>query len=226
MPVKQRIVRVYPLARRRGVGYQHSDRPRPVLAGHAHAPFRVGNAAREDEIDGRLEIIRVLLEKGPRLGKENLEALVDSNLRLVGFDLAEVGIGGRVDDELVFEHQLGVQAHLPERGSSRVKDMVGVVQVKFLKRARNAIGYELNVPARRNLFQTGSRALLIEPSLDAAGIGRPEGVFTGAGNFAVQDDPPGLRVARGEAKAAKRNREPYDETSIGHFTDRVPDRIE
>src|SRR6266849_4909818 len=91
------------------------------------APFRVGNAAREDEIDRRLEIIRVLLEKGPRLGKENLEALVDRNLRLVGFDLAEVGIGGRVDDELIFEHHLGVQAHLPEGGSARVEDVARIV---------------------------------------------------------------------------------------------------
>src|SRR5258708_889230 len=107
----------------------------------------------------------------------------------------------------------------------RVKDMVGIIQVKFLERTGDAVGYELNVPARRNVFQTGSRALLIEPSLDAAGIRRPEGIFTGAGNFAVQEDPPGLRVARGEAKAAKRDRNPYHETSISHFTCRVPDRI-
>src|SRR5258708_62359 len=145
---------------------------------------------------------------------------------MVGLDLAEVGIGSRVDDELVCEYQVGVQAHLPEGGSTRVEDVVRIVQVKFLERARNAVGYELNVPARRNFLQTGSRALLIEPSLDAAGIRRPEGVFTRAGNLAVQQDSPGLRVAGGEAQAAKRDRKPYHKTSMGSFHRRVPDRIE
>lgn len=185
MLVEQRIGGIHLLPRRGGVGCQQPDRPRSVLACHAHAPFRVGDPACENEIDRGLEIVRVFLKKGPRLRKENLEALVDRNLRLIGFDLAEVGIGGRIDDEFVFEYELRVQAHLPERGSPRVEDIAWIVRVNFPERARDAIGDELNIPARRNLLQTGSRALLIEPPLDAAGIRRPESVFIGAWNAPV-----------------------------------------
>ena len=97
---------------------------------------------------GVLKVIRVLLEKRPRLRKENFEALVNRDLRLIGFDLAEVGIGSGVDGKLVFEHELCIEPDLTECCALRVENIAGIARVNFSERAPNGIGDELNVPAR------------------------------------------------------------------------------
>src|SRR4030095_9314401 len=102
-------VRPDTLAGRLIVGEQGSHRPRAFLAGETNAVKRINNATGEHQVDGRREISGVLLKKRSLLGKENLESLVDSDLRFVGLHLAEIRIDSCVQDEAVLQKHLGVE---------------------------------------------------------------------------------------------------------------------
>ncbi len=80
------------------------------LSRHADAVFGMHDVARVDQIDGRDEVVGILKKEGPQFGKVNGEALIDGELRLIGFDIAEVGVDGRVENDAVFQDQLGFAA--------------------------------------------------------------------------------------------------------------------
>ena len=82
----------------------------PRLSGEADPELRVHDATAEEEVDGRLEVAGVLQEERSPLREEDLEALVDRHLGLVGLHLAEVGVHGGVEDQAVAEDALEVQA--------------------------------------------------------------------------------------------------------------------
>ncbi len=69
----------------------------------------MSNPAREDKIDGSCEVVAVLQKEGPLLGKEDFEPLIDCDLGLIRFDLAEVGIDSAVEHEAVVQDELGVE---------------------------------------------------------------------------------------------------------------------
>ena len=97
------------LARGSIVGGQGARDPRARLARQAEAVLRVGDPAREEELGRGLEESRVLDEERPPLGEDDLVPLVDGHLRLVGFDLAEIGIERGIQRVRFVEHQLRVE---------------------------------------------------------------------------------------------------------------------
>ncbi len=70
------------------------------------------DVARKYRNDRAREVVAVLQKKRALLGEKHSETLVDRNLRLIGFDLAEVRIDGRVEHETVVQNELRVQPDL------------------------------------------------------------------------------------------------------------------
>ena len=98
------------LARRAIVYYESSKSPARCFTREPHSELRIDNAARKEKGLGRIKVAGVLEEERPPLGKEDLEALVDSHLRLIGFNLAEVRIRRDVEGEGVMKHNLRIDA--------------------------------------------------------------------------------------------------------------------
>ena len=99
-----------------------AKKPRFVSADfscQANAVFRVDDVARVDQEDRRAEVIRVLEKERPELGKVDRVTLVDGELGLIGFHIAEIGIDGSVEHDAVFDDELGFAARqcLQGRGS-------------------------------------------------------------------------------------------------------------
>src|SRR5678816_1735899 len=90
----QRIIRRYNLPRRLIVRKQRAYRPRAQFPSETHTVFRVRDATGEDEIDGCIEVGGIFEKERTLFGEENLETLVDRDLRFIGLDLREIGING------------------------------------------------------------------------------------------------------------------------------------
>src|SRR5574339_11280 len=73
----------------------------PDLAGELGARHGIGDAPRVDQPVGRVVLLQSLEEERALLGIEQLEALVQSDLTDVGFDLREVGVGGGTEGEVL-----------------------------------------------------------------------------------------------------------------------------
>ena len=114
------------------VRHQHAQRPWTILAGQPHAESWVLNAPGEDQVDGGHEVVRIFQEERALLGKENLKALIHRDLRLIGLDLTEIRVDGRIQNELIFQDGLGVQTGLPEGGALSISRITRVPQVQFL----------------------------------------------------------------------------------------------
>ena len=82
------------------------------MATHPRSQTRLVDTPREEQIERRGEVIGVLEKERPQFGKKDLEALVDRDLRLVGLDLAEIGIDSQVQRDPVLEDELGVGSHV------------------------------------------------------------------------------------------------------------------
>jgi hypothetical protein len=93
---EQRIGCDNAFARRPVIGKKSTDRPRPHLACEPHSIKWINNPAGEDQIKRSLKIIGILLKKWAFFGEENLKPLVDSDLRIIRFDLPKVGVDGGV----------------------------------------------------------------------------------------------------------------------------------
>src|SRR6266567_8203954 len=78
---------------------QGAERPFSEFSRYARAKLRVGDLAREKQIDRRGEKSGVLDEERALLREKDSEALVDGDLRVVGLDLAEIGIQCDVEGE-------------------------------------------------------------------------------------------------------------------------------
>src|SRR5207247_2815324 len=86
-----------------------AEGPAAGLSREPHAAARVHDLSRVEQVDGCLEVARVLDEEGALLGEEHLEALIDGDLGIVGLHLAEIGIDGPVEGERVSSDYLGVE---------------------------------------------------------------------------------------------------------------------
>src|SRR4029077_4021000 len=141
---------------------QRAERPFAEFARHAAAELRVGNLAREKQVYGGREKSGVLNKKRAFFRKTNSEGLVDRDLRIVRFDLAEIRIQGNVKRERVFQHELGVQpgAVLKFIGEGRWRSGIWRIRWKRLIEkmvaGKNAVGDELNIAARRDIFDSAN----------------------------------------------------------------------
>ena len=164
-------------------------------------------ATREDQIDRRCEEVAVLQKERAFLREENFEALVDRDLRLVGFDLAEVGIDRRIEHEAAVQDELSVQTDVGFESAALESRMVRVALVDVAEAAKQSVGNQLNVPAGRDVLHPARIGGLVEAPLNAVGNSRPEHVFVGARDAAIQNDAPLLLVRFGEAQALEWDRD-------------------
>src|SRR5579885_1993252 len=208
------------------VGGQHADRPGTGLPRQPQAKFRVTDAAGEDQVDGGGEEVAVLEEKRALLREKDLEALVDRDLGLVAFHLAEVGVHGGLKNEAAMEDELSVDANIGLERAAFEEGVVGVALIDVAKAADQPVRNELHVARRGNVFQAGQGRGLVESPLDAVGDARPEDVFVGARNAAVQDDPPLLDVGVGEAQAFEWDRDQHNVAAPGQAPLGTPHRVE
>ncbi len=91
------------------IRYKCADGPASYFARQAAAPQRINHPPRKHQIQRRGKITGVLLKEGPLFRKENFEALVHRDLRIIGFDLPEIRIDGGVKNQAVFQHDLRIQ---------------------------------------------------------------------------------------------------------------------
>ncbi len=68
------------------------------------------DVARINQKNRRGEVVGVLKKEGTKLGVIDRIALIDGELRLIGLDVAEVGVDGRIKDDAVFENRLELAA--------------------------------------------------------------------------------------------------------------------
>src|SRR5260370_39069682 len=88
---------------------QGAQRPIAELSRHARAELRVGDLPREKEINRRDEEPCVFDEKRPFLRKKNSEALINGELRIVRFHLAEIRVQRDVERQRIFSHEFSME---------------------------------------------------------------------------------------------------------------------
>src|SRR5688572_690640 len=92
-----------------------------------------------------------------------------------------------------------------------------VTQVGSTEAAQYPIGNQLQVAARRNVLKSGCAPLLIEATRDLAGHRGPEEVLSSARYHSLEQNPPGLLRALGEAHALEWHGDLCDPAAIGDF---------
>ena len=107
----------------------------------------MSDTARKYEIDRRTEVVAVFKEERALFGEEDLEALVDGDLRLIRLNLAEVGINGGIEYEAVAQDELGVQSDIGFECASFEDRVSGIALINVAKGAERAVGIELHVAA-------------------------------------------------------------------------------
>src|SRR6202171_3964891 len=105
----------------------------------------IGDAASKDEIDGSGEVACVFEKEWTLLRKENFEALIDGDLRLVGFDLGKIRAQSGVEDQGVLDDDFGIEAGARfEALAVKMGQAAGAI-VQATERAQSTIGDELDV---------------------------------------------------------------------------------
>src|SRR6266567_1780375 len=131
------------------------------------------DATREHHVDWTDEVVAVFQKERTLLGKENFEALVDGDLRLVGFDLADIGTEGGIEDEAVVQDELGIESNLGLQGAA-IKKWVGWVErINVAETAEECVGNQLDI-ARGGQIEGGGGSGLIEAALSTVGDSRPK----------------------------------------------------
>ena len=194
------------------------------LAGHASAELRVRDAARINQIDWRNEVVRILQEEWPELRKVDRISLIDGELRLIGFDIAEVRIDGRIKDDAVFDDGLGLAA----RSAFNVpRTEIGVDRVRGLQRALilpQDVGIDLHIMRTDHALDALERSLLAERARDVGGNARPVVGLAVARNVAHEDHAP-VRASWPETQAAKGDRHQRHPSLAGYLPFRVPNQV-
>ena len=83
---------------------------RPCPAREPRAIFRIDDAPRKEQVFRRQKVIGIVEKKRPLLREIDFEPLIDSNLRIVRFHLAEIGIERDIERERVMQNHFGVEA--------------------------------------------------------------------------------------------------------------------
>src|SRR5438445_6421406 len=154
----------------------------------------MNDASREHQIHGKSEVVAVLEKERALFRKEDFETLVHSDLRLVRFDLAEVGVDGGIEHKTAVEDELGIDAGLSLEIAVLEERIVGVTLINIAKSTKQSIRNELDIAAGRDLLDTSRRCGLVEASLDPIRNARPENVLVSARDTAVQNDAPLLLI--------------------------------
>src|ERR1700756_3276828 len=128
----------------------------------------MSHAAGEDEINGAGEVVAVFDEERAFFRKENFEALVDRDLRLVGFDLAEVGVDGGIENEAVAQDVLGIDSALGLKGAAGEEGIRRISPIDVAVAAQQSIGNELKV-VRGDVIDSARDGRLVEAALNAVG---------------------------------------------------------
>src|SRR4029077_1520485 len=114
----------------------------------------VANVSSEEQVHGRAEEVFVLQKERPLLGEINGISLVYGDLRVFRFDLAEVGMRGGIDGEMVADHEFRIHAGCA-LGCGLLKiGILGVARVESAETAQQSVRNELDIASRRNSFQT------------------------------------------------------------------------
>src|ERR1700680_3904099 len=185
----------------------------------------MADATGEDEIERRREVVAVLQEERTLFGEEHLEPLVNGDLRLVGFHLAEVRIERRIDHEAVVQNEFRVETTVWLELSALVERMIRVALINVAEAAEEPVGNDLDVASWRDEREPGRGRGLVETPLDAVGDTWPEQVLIGARDAAVQNNAPLLPSGVGKAQALKRNCHQYKVAAIGQASLGPPDRV-
>src|ERR1700751_1084580 len=140
----------------------------------------MGYVARENKIDRAREVIAVLKKEWALFRKEHREALIDGDLRLVRFNLAEIGIDRGVKHEAVVQDKFRIEADLGLQRLALERRMVRVPVIDIAEPAQQSVRNELNVAGRRNVLDARRCRGLVKSSLDAVRDTRPEQIFVRA----------------------------------------------
>ena len=185
----QRAIRGHAVARRAVVRGEKPQRIRAGFSGQADAELRIANVPGKHQVNRSLEVVGVFDEEGPLLREIHLEALVDGDLRLVRFHLAEIRVGGDVEHQVVMQDELGVQSAAKVRRAVVKGRRQRIARVQRMKRTHHPVRDELHVSSRRNALQPFRRRGLAESPFHAPRNLRPEIVFILPQNAAVEISP-------------------------------------
>src|SRR5580693_2936840 len=89
---------------------EEADLPWAGATGEARADLRILNGAAEEEVVGRLKVRGVFQKEGTQLREKYFESLIDGDLRVLRFDLAEIGIHGDVERKGIVDNRLQIDA--------------------------------------------------------------------------------------------------------------------
>src|SRR5256712_10494494 len=110
----------------------------------------------------------VLEKERALLRKEDFESLINCVLRLIGFDLGEIRIYGRIEYQAVVKDELRVETGLTPR-VYLIKTRLGwVARINGAEVAERSVGNELHVVAGRDVLQAADRAFLVQDTGDTA----------------------------------------------------------
>src|SRR5439155_19897335 len=122
-----------------------AERPAAGFARQAPAESWIDDAARKEQPLGRSEKVGILGEERSLFRIEDLVALVDRHLQVIGLNLAEVGIDRGVERERIAKHRLGIQT---EASRFRLGEG-GEFRVEVARTGKGAVVYQLRVVTRR-----------------------------------------------------------------------------
>src|SRR5260370_21427764 len=117
---------------------------------------------------GITEKIRIFQEERPFLGKEDFKALVHRVLRLVGFDLREIRIDGRVEHQTVVKYKFGIEADFALNVPVVETRLNVVALIHTWQAAEIPVRIELQVVARGGVFYARDDSFLVKTAGNAA----------------------------------------------------------
>src|SRR6476646_6334810 len=106
----------------------------------------------ENQIDRRREEVAVLQKEGTLLGKEDFESLVDRDLGLIRFDLAEVGIHRCIEHKAPMQDEFSIQPNVGLERAALENRMVRITLVDISKAAKQSVRNQLNIPSGRDVL--------------------------------------------------------------------------
>ena len=182
----------------------------------------MGNLAREKKINRGGEKPCVLDEERALLWEKNRKPLIDCDLRVVGFHLAEVRIQREVKRERILHHEFGIEAGAVFKFVQEHRRCAATRLIQKMIAGKKAVRNELNVAPRRHVFNPADRReLLGQPFHPLRHVG-PVVVLALAQNRAIQRHPPGLFRTVRETQALERNGEENNIAILCHAAGTTP----
>ena len=177
-----------------------------------------------NERDGGAEVAGILKKERAQLGEVHGEALIHGELRLIGLNIAEIGIDGAVQDDAVFDDELNLAAggafDVP-RAEVRVR-WVKVDELALVLTQR--VGVQLEVVRAGHAFDAAQRGLLGQYAAYVGGHARPVVRLGVAGQIALKDHAP-IFLLGVEAEAAKWNGDESHPAFFRHASVGIPNRV-